>query len=55
MNTIGAGLNIYVKQEINFSMISLILTKEIYLPILMFVGFTIISLLIKKKFFNDRN
>ena len=55
MNTIGAGLNIYVKQASNFSMINLILSKEIYLPISMFVIFIIMSLLIKKKFFNDRN
>ena len=55
MNTIGAGLNTYVKQADNFSMINLILSKEIYLPILMFIGLMILSLLIKKKFFNDRN
>ena len=50
-----AGLNTYVKQADNFSMINLILSKEIYLPILMFIGLMILSLLIKKKFFNDRN
>ena len=55
MNTIGAGLNIYVKQARNFSMINLILSKEIYLPILMFVSLMVLSYLIKKKFFNDRN
>ena len=55
MNTIGAGLNIYVKQASNFSMINFILSKEIYLPILMFLGLMVLSLLIKKKFFNDRN
>jgi len=55
MNTIGAGLNIYVKQTSNFSMINLILSKEIYIPVLMFVGLMAISLFIKKKFFNDRN
>jgi len=55
MNTIGAGLNIYVKQASNFSMIELILSKEIYLPILMFSILMVISLIIKKKFFNDRN
>ena len=55
MNTIGAGLNNYVMQASNFSMINLILSKEIYLPILMFVGLMVISLFIKKKFFNDRN
>ena len=55
MNTIGAGLNIYVKQASNFSMINFILSKEIYLPILMFLALMALSLLIKKKFFNDRN
>ena len=55
MNTIGAGLNTYVKQASNFSMINFILSKEIYLTILMFVGLIVISFLIKKKFFNDRN
>ncbi len=55
MNTIGAGLNIYVKQASNFSMINLIQSKEIYLPILMFVSLMVLSYLIKKKFFNDRN
>ena len=55
MNTIGAGLNIYVKQTSNFSMMSFILSKEIYLPILMFVILMILSLLIKKKFFDVRN
>ena len=55
MNTIGAGLNTYIKQASNFSMVNFILSKEIYLPILMFVGLMALSLLIKKKFFNDRN
>ena len=55
MNTIGAGLNIYVQQASNFSMINLILSKEIYLPILLFFILMVVSLLIKKKFFNDRN
>ena len=55
MNTIGAGLNVYVKQASSFNMINLILSKEIYLPILMFVILMIVSLMIKKKFFNDRN
>ena len=55
MNTIGAGLNIYIKQANSFSMINLILSKEIYLPIFMFLILMLVSLLIKKKFFNDRN
>ena len=55
MNTIGAGLNIYVKQANDFSMTNLIFTKEIYLPILMFFVLMILSLLIKKRFFDDGN
>ena len=54
-NTIGAGLNSYVEQSEEFNMLDLILTPKIYLPILMFVGLMIISLLIKKKFFDDKN
>ena len=55
MNTIGAGLNTYVKQANTFNMVNFILSKEIYFPILMFLVLMILSLLIKKKFFNDRN
>ena len=51
-NTIGAGLNSYVEQAQNFSIVDLILTPQIYLPISAFVGLLILSLLIKKKFFN---
>ena len=54
MNTIGAGINTYVQQASNFSMINLILSKEIYFPILMFVSLIFLSLLIKKKYFDDR-
>ena len=54
-NTIGAGLNQYIKQADNFSFISLLLNKEIYLPIIFFVIFMLISVIIKKKIFDDRN
>ena len=54
-NTIGAGLNSYVAQAQSFSMVDLILTREIYLPLLAFVSLMIISLIIKKKFFDDKN
>ncbi len=54
-NTIGAGLNKYIEQAENFSIINLILTPEIYIPILMFVGLMILSFIIKKKFFDDTN
>ncbi len=55
MNTIGAGLNSYVEQAQFFSMIDLIFSPEIYFPIILFVGFMIISFLVKKKFFDNAN
>ena len=54
-NTIGAGLNSYVEQTENFNILDFILTPEIYLPILMFACLMIISLIMKKKFFDDKN
>ena len=54
-NTIGAGLNSYVKQAENFSMLDFLLSPNIYSPILMFSCLMIISLIIKKKFFDDKN
>ena len=54
-NTIGAGLNTYVAQAQTFSMIELIMTPKIYLPILMFAILMALSLLIKKKFFKNAN
>ena len=55
LNTVGAGLNSYVAKAENFKMIDLILTPEIYLPIIMFIALMIFSLLIKKKFFDNAN
>ena len=52
-NTIGAGLNTYVEQSEEFSMLDLILTPAIYIPIFLFACFMIFSLLIKKRFFDD--
>ena len=47
MNTIGAGLNTYVEQAQDFSILNLLFTPEIYLPILMFICLMLFSLLIK--------
>ena len=55
MNTIGAGLNSYVEQAQSFSIINLLLTPKIYFPIMLFAGLIIISLFIKKKFFDNAN
>ena len=54
-NTIGDGLNTYITQAENFSMIELLLTPEIYVPILMFSVLIFFSLYVKKKFFDDKN
>ena len=50
MNTIGAGLNSYIEQAETFSIIDLILTPEIYFPIILFCLLMIISFFIKKNF-----
>jgi len=50
-NTIGAGLSIYIAKAENFNFLELILTTDIYFPILMFVGLVILSAIVKKKFF----
>ena len=55
INTIGAGLNNYISEADNFSMIDFIFTPEIYLPIIMFSILMFFSIIIKKKFFNDTN
>ena len=52
-NTIGAGLNEYIKQAENFSFFNLLMSKEIFLPILLFIIIILISITIKKKIFND--
>ena len=54
-NTVGAGLNSYIKKTESFSFLELILTPEIYFPILMFIILMILSLIIKKKFFENVN
>ena len=54
-NTIGSGLNDFIKQSDNFSMIKLISTPEVYLPITMFICLMISSIIVKKIFFDERN
>ena len=50
-NTIGAGLNNYIKEAESFSIINFLFNPEIYLPICMFAGLMALSLIIKKKIF----
>ena len=54
-NTIGAGLNSYVEQAEKFSMVEFVLSPNIFYPIIMFACLMLISLIIKKKFFDDKN
>ena len=50
--SIGSGLNKFIKDSDNFNLMNLITSKDIYLPIVIFIIFIIISAIIKKKFFN---
>ena len=52
LNSVGAGLNDYIKQADSFSFINLILNREIYLPIIFFVVVMIVSSVIKKNIFD---
>ena len=50
-NSIGSGINNFIKGSDNFNFINLIINKEIYLPIIIFLVFVSVSLIIKKFFF----
>ena len=53
-NSVGAGINEYIKKESDeFSFLRLIMSEEIYVPLIIFVLLFLFSLFIKKKFFND--
>ena len=54
-NIIGSGLNEYVKQADNFRFFNLISNKEIYLPIILFIIVILISGIIKKRMFDNKN
>jgi uncharacterized membrane protein YdjX (TVP38/TMEM64 family) len=54
-NTIGSGLNEYIKQADNFSLINLFLNKDIYLPIILFINVMVASTIIKKKLFDIKS
>ena len=54
-NSIGSGLNQYIKQSDEFSFISLFFNKDIYTPIILFLVVMLISFIIKKRIFNDKN
>ena len=51
-NTIGSGINKFIKESEIFSFTNLIFSKEIYFPVIMFIILILISLVIKNKIFN---
>ena len=52
-NAVGSGINKFVKESESFSFLNLVLSKEIYTPILIFIIIIMISFMVKRKFFND--
>ena len=52
-NTIGAGINKFVKDSDSFNFLNFITSNEIYIPLLIFLALIIVSLIIKFFFFND--
>ena len=54
-NIIGSGLNEYIKEAKSFSIVNLLLNKDIYLPIILFIIVMIISAIIKKKIFDIKS
>ena len=52
-NTIGSGINKFIKVTDEFNFINLILSREIYFPLIIFIILILGSLIVKKKFFND--
>ena len=54
-NTVGAGLNTFIEEAESFSFLELMLTPEIYFPILMFLSLMVLSFILKKRFFENVN
>ena len=50
-NSIGSGINNFIKGSDEFNFLNLIINREIYFPIFIFLIFIFISLVIKKIFF----
>ena len=50
-NTIGAGLNTFIKEADEFSIFNLILSDEIYIPVLIFLGLILSFFNSKEKIF----
>ncbi len=51
-NTIGAGLNEFVRQADSFSFLNLVMNKQIYIPIFLFMILVLVAALVRKKIFH---
>ena len=54
-NTVGSGINKFIKESEIFSFTNLFFSKEIYFPIIMFIILILISFVIKNKIFNVKH
>jgi len=52
-NALGAGIDKFIKESNEFNLLRLGMSKEIYIPLLIFIVLFLFSLFIKKRFFND--
>ena len=50
-NSIGSGINNFIKNSDSFNILNLIINEEIYLPIIIFLIFVMISIVVKKIYF----
>ena len=53
-NVIGSGINDFIEESNNFSFVEFISSREIYLPLTLFLFLILLSLVIKKRVFDDR-
>ena len=53
--SIGSGINKFIRESESFSFTNLILSKEIYFPVILFIIFIFMSLIVKKIYFDVKN
>ncbi len=54
-NTIGSGINNYIAESDKFSLLTFVLSKEIYIPLISFFILILISLFLRNKVFFEKN
>ena len=54
-NTIGSGINNYIAESDKFSLLTFVLSKEIYIPLISFFILILISLFLRNKIFFEKN